>query len=164
MPRKLKQVCAITPLEPAVIASIVDAAIKLDREIKDNTKRLNELKGQLITESTLHPEQHLATDGGGVSWIAKSSNGDLARVTFPADKLKDRIDPGTDAGAKLLAMVGRGWQRFFRREVVFKPLEDFRARVESAFDTKFAARLIKACESDSKPAVSFETATNQETR
>jgi hypothetical protein len=159
MPSKTED--RITPLEPAVLEALVASAVALDRKVKEDTKRLNKLKGQLILEASLHPADQIATDGGGTSWTAKANNGELARVTFPADKLRDRIDPATPVGAKVLGLVGRTWQRFFRREIVFKPLDDFRDRVETAYPPKAAARLIKACETDSKPSVSFETATEQ---
>ena len=140
-----------TPLEPAVLESVVAAAIKLDRQIKDDTARLKALKGQLITEATLHPAAHTPTDGGGVSWIARANDGSLARVTFPADALKDKIDPDSKDGAKIVARFAKGAatavavarriRRYFERRIVLLPREDFRALVEQDFPPAVAAKL-----------------------
>ena len=146
------------PLEPAVLESLVDAAVKLDRQIKDDTRRLRDLKAQLMIEASLHPADHTATEGGGSSWTFTGRTGNIARVTFPASKLKERIDPSSKDGAKILKLVGRNWPRYFRRLILFSPLDDFRDRVETMLDYRDARKLINACETDSDPKVSFETA------
>jgi len=154
-----------------VLESVVTCAIKLDRKIKEDERTLKFLKGQLITEASLHPTEHTATEGGGVSWTATANDGSIARVTFPADSLKDKIDPTTKDGAKLIARftvnctnAARRLKKYFRREIVYKPLEDFRARVETDFIPSTAASLIKACEKDTEPKVSFETAKTPEAK
>ena len=160
---------APAPLEPAALESVVTAAVKLDRQIKADEKRLKELKGQLITEATLHTKEHTATDGGGVSWTATANDGSIARVTFPADSLKDKIDPTTKDGLKLVARFTKGatntarkLKKYFLRQIVLKPREDFRALVEQDFAPAVAASLIAACEKDTETKVSFETAKTPE--
>lgn len=146
------------PLEPAVLESVVDAAIKLDRQIKDDTRRLKHLKAQLMLEASLRPADHTATENGGTSWTFRGTNGDLARVTFPAPQLRSSFDPENKTHAKILAKFGDVVARFFGKRVVYKPLDDFRARVETEFPPARAAKLIAACETESDPKVSFETA------
>ena len=159
------------PLEPAVLESIVTSSIKLDSQIKADEKRLKELKGQLITEATLHKKEHTPTDGGGVSWTAKANDGSIARVTFPADSLKDKIDPTTQDGLKLVARFTKGasnaarkLKRYFTRQIILKPREDFRALVEQDFPPAIAEKLIAACEKDTDTKVSFETAKTPEAK
>jgi len=154
-----------SPLEPAVLESIIAEAIALDRQIKDDTKRLKSLKSQLIVEASFHADAHVPTDGGGSSWVVKANTGEIVRVTFPGHSLKDKIDPTTKEGSKLIARfvdgatnAARKLKRYFRRDIIYRPLDDFRARVEQDFPPKKAESLISACEKDSDPTVSFETA------
>lgn len=140
------------------IATIVAEAVALDRELKDKTKRLKELKAYLVTEALSRPlAEHVATDGGGTSWIATGNDGCIARVTFPGPQLKSSIDPATKSGYKLLAKFGDAVRKLFDKHVVYKPVDDFRALVEQEFTPRQAEKLIAECESERAPSVSFET-------
>jgi hypothetical protein len=146
------------PNQNHTITAIVTEAVALDREIRDLTRRLKELKAHLITEATARPlAEHVATDGGGSSWIANGADGCVARVTFPGPQLKSSIDPSTKTGEKLLTMFGDAVKSLFRKHVVYKPVDDFRTIVEQEFTPRQAEKLIAACESERAPSVSFET-------
>jgi hypothetical protein len=152
------------PLEPAVLESLVDAAVKLDRQIKDDTRRLRDLKAQLMVEASLHPADHGTTEGGGSSWTFTGRSGNIVRVIFPAPQLRSSFDPENKTHAKILAKFGDLLGKLFGKRVVYKPLDDFRARVEMELPPARAAKLIAACETESDPKVTFETAESLEAK
>lgn len=149
-------------MKPSELQNIVTEAVALDRRIQELTRSLKALKGALIEEAC-RPEreaERTATDGGGWSWTAPGADGCIARVTAPAPKLRAAFDPTVTKTAKLLARFGslKRITKFFSKETVFRPREDFRALVEQDFAPATAAKLIAACESESTPRVEFETA------
>jgi len=145
------------------LQDLLDDAVKAKRKASTSAEELKRISGLLIGVASERPWEHRATDGGGVSWELKASDGSLVRVTFPADGLKDKIDPTTKEGQKLIARfvdgagnAARKLKKYFTRRVVYSPLEDFRARVENDFPPKKAESLIASCEKDSAPTVGFE--------
>jgi hypothetical protein len=147
------------------LVQLAGEALKLDQRIKRDQADLKKLKGLLIAEAAERPGEQLATEGGGTRLDVPLPGGELVRVTFPADALKDKIDPASKEGAKILERfvngskhAARTLRRYFSRQVVYRPLDDFRERVEQDFPPKVAESLIARCEKDSDPSVSFETA------
>jgi len=149
-------------MTPTDLRQRVNLMIGLDREIKEKTSLLNSLKAEIITAAPREEtdENWEKTPGGGCSWRIDADLG-IARVTFPADRLKDKIDPHTKDGEKL-------WRRLTPRQVaalfelvtIWRPVASFRETlVEVIPDGRERKAVLRACESDSKPTVSFETAT-----
>lgn len=143
---------------PALIR-LVDAALALDREIKEKTAQLKDLKADLITEALSRKEERIETELGGESWTAAGSDGAIARVTFPAGKLKSSIDPDSKEGAKLIAKLGKHAKALLIPIARFKPVAEFRDLVHQLWSSAADAdKVIKAFESDASPTVGFETA------
>jgi hypothetical protein len=138
------------------LKSTVTEAVALDREIAEKTERLKELKSDLVTEAALRPEDHTETTGGGSSCIFEGNDGCVARVTFPAKKLKSSI-PGEGAAiTKIRESAGKFFSHLFQQTPAYKPVAHFR-ETASSYLGKDAKKLIKLCESNSAPAVAFET-------
>jgi hypothetical protein len=138
------------------LKSLVAEAVSLDRQIQDDAARLKQLKDQLITEAQSRTEEHAPTDGGGTSWTTEGADGCIARVVFPAPKLKSSIKAEGKPAEKIKALAGRWFPRLFLASIAYKPVDNFRSEAELMLG-KDAKKLIKAVESESSPTVSFET-------
>lgn len=145
----------------AKLKSLIAEAVDLDRVINENTKRLNELKKQIIAESRTRSDEHVPTDGGGRSWLGESSDDCIARVTFPADSLKSSINPDSKEGSKVLVKArefcGKHFDRLFTAQNIYKPVDNFRTIARDVLGDRTGSRLINLCESDTQTRVSFET-------
>lgn len=138
------------------LSVLVTESVQLDRKIAELTDHLKRLKAALITEAESRQEEHVPTDGGGASWTAEGSDGCIARVTFPGPSLKSKIDGEGKAIEKIKAAAGKLFDRLFRPAVSYRPVENFRAEVESLMG-KGAPKLVRLVESESSPKVAFET-------
>ena len=142
----------------SMIAETVDRAIDLDRRIKELKKDFDQLKGALISEASGHKDDHVPTENGGASCTLNGSDGCVAVVTFPADRLKSEIDPQSRSGQKLIERLGKHGSRLLEDIQFFRPVKDFRDAVHDLWPARDAERIIAAFETDSTPRVSFETA------
>lgn len=140
----------------AKLQNLVTEAVSLDREIAEKTERLKSLKADLITEAGTRDDEHTPTAGGGRSWLAEGADGCIARVTFPAPKLKATIAGEGTAIDKVRKLAGNAFARLFNQVPSYKPVANFRDEAETLLG-KDARKLIRACESSSSPTVNFET-------
>jgi hypothetical protein len=147
------------------LQSLVAEAVSLDRDINEKTKRLNELKKQIIAEARSRSDEHRPTDGGGRSWVADSADDNIARVTFPADSLKSSLNPDSKEGNKILVkareLTGKHFDKLFQPQTIYKPVDKFREHAVDLLGEKPGHKLINLCESDSQTRVSFETKQTQ---
>ena len=140
------------------IQSLVTQAVLLDRELSEKGDQLKELKSQLVEAARKNAKQFTTTDGGGCRWTATGDDGSVARVNFPAPTLKAKIDGEGKAIEKIKEVAGRLFTRLFTPAVSFKPVADFREEVLALLPKTEATKLIKLCQTESAPRVSFETA------
>lgn len=138
------------------LQTLVTQAIKKDRAIQRLEADLKILKAQLVSEAKRREDEHQSTDGGGISWVAEGRSGEIARVVFPARKLKPSFNPAAKTFAAIRAAAGAAFSKLFATKDALVPVEDFRAVARQLLGGK-AEKLIKLCESDSSPSVSFET-------
>ena len=136
------------------IQALVTQAVLLDRELSEKGDQLKELKSQLVEAARKNPKQFTTTDGGGCRWTATGDDGSVARVNFPAPALKAKIDGEGKTIEKIKEVAGR----LFTPSVNFKPVADFREEVLALLPKTEATKLIKLCQTESAPRVSFETA------
>lgn len=137
------------------LKDLVFEAISLEQNISQCTNRLKEIKTLLVNEARSREDEHVATEGGGSSWTTQSTNG-CARVTFPGAKLKATIKGEGKCIEKIKEVAGKLFARLFIPSVTYKPVPNFRDEA-AALMGRTAGKLIKLCEGDASPTVSFET-------
>jgi len=142
----------------ATLTNLVTQAVSLDREISEKSQILKKLKADLVTEAQARCSEHQSTDGGGASWIAEGADGCVARVAFPAPSLKGCIQSDGLPLQKIKVAAGALFHRLFIPALTYKPVSGFREEAETLLGRE-ARKLIKLCQSDSPPRVSFETTT-----
>ena len=140
------------------LQNIVTEAVSLDREIAEQTERLKMLKAQLVAAARERSDELTPTDGGGLRWTAEGNDGCIARVNFPAPSLKSKIEGEGRTVEKLRQLAGAVFNRLFIPTISFKPVENFRDEARALLAKGEATKLIKLCETESAPRVSFETA------
>ncbi len=140
------------------LQNLVTEAVSLDREIADQTERLKELKAKLVEAAREHQDELTPTDGGGLRWTAEGNDGCIARVNFPAPSLKSKIEGEGKAIEKIKQLAGSVFNRLFVPTISFKPIENFRDEARALLAKADATKLIKLCQTESAPRVSFETA------
>lgn len=140
------------------IQNLVTEAVSLDREISDQTERLKEIKAQLVEAAREREDELIPTEGGGLRWTAEGNDGCIARVNFPAPSLKSKIEAEGKPIEKIKQLAGALFSRLFIPTISFKPVENFRDEARALLAKAEATRLIKLCQSESAPRVSFETA------
>lgn len=138
------------------LKQLVTEAVALDRDIREQEARLKELKSALITEAESRPDELKPTDNGGRSLVFVGTDGCVCCVAFPAPSLKAKIDGEGRAIEKVKAAAGRVFDRLFRPAVAYKPVENFREEA-AALLGKDAGKLVKLCQTETAPRVSFET-------
>ncbi len=79
-------------------------------------------------------------------------------VNFPAPSLKSKIEGEGKAIEKIKQLVGAVFSRLFIPAISFKPVEKFRDEARALLPKTDATKLIKLCQTESAPRVSFETA------
>jgi hypothetical protein len=150
-------------MNPAQRAELVTKAQRFDRAVRKMTTQLNAIKMELICDAcegiqcgTLNVQE---TEGGGQS-IQFLGKGDalkaVAIVTFPARSLKSAIQSGKTLDKIKALLAPDPLEALFETEVVWNPIPEFRKTVKLLMPEK-ATRLIKLCETDSKPTVRFAT-------
>lgn len=140
------------------LQNLVTEAVSLDREIADQTERLKELKAQLVEAAREREDELMPTEGGGLRWSAEGNDGCIARVNFPAPTLKSKIEGEGKAIEKIKQLAGAVFNRLFIPTISFKPVENFRDEAKTLLAKTDATKLIKLCQTESAPRVSFETA------
>jgi len=142
----------------ATLTNLVTQAVSLDREIAEKTQILKKLKVDLISEADAHHSEYQPTEGGGSSWIAEGADGCIARIAFPAPSLKSSIQGEGLALQKIKVAAGALFHRLFVPTLNYKPIPGFREEAEDLLG-RDARKLIKLCQNETAPRVSFETAT-----
>lgn len=142
----------------AKLTELVDRLIVLDRQIAEAEKRFKEARKALLKEARARKSEYTKTEGGGRSWIAQGSDGAIARVTFPAAKLRSALAEDSEVFGKLSGLIGKDGTKALLIEVVgYKLVQDFRAEALKAYPLEKAHEIIKLCQTKSEPTVSFET-------
>ena len=144
------------------LRELVDTAIVLEREIEERQARLKDIKGVLVLEADENQDDQVKTDGGGRSWTLEGQTGCIARVTFPAPTMKDKISGAGKTIEKIMQIAGKRFAGLFEQVPAWKPKPDFRKLVDSQLDAVQARKLLKLCSTESAPRVSFETKEKQE--
>jgi hypothetical protein len=135
---------------------LVTHAVELDREIEEKQAELKAVKQTLIAEAESRPEEHSDTDGGGKSWTAEGTDGNVCRVSFPADSLKDKIAGEGKTIEKVKDFAGKFFNKLFQPSVSYTLVPNFRDEAKLLLGGS-ATKLIKLCQKESSPRVSFET-------
>ncbi len=138
------------------LRQLVAEAVSLDREICLQQDRLKEMKARLVTEAQSRIDEAAGTEGGGKAIIFQGLNGDVARVNIPGPALRSKIDSEGKAVEKIKTAAGKYFESLFVPSVVYVPIECFRAEAATLLGGA-APRLIKLCETESRPRVCFET-------
>jgi hypothetical protein len=138
------------------LADLVTELVALDQDIRALEAKLSDGKARLVAEASSREEEHIQTDGGGWSWARTGLDGCIARVSFPAPTLKTKVDGEGKTIEKVRAAAGRFFDRLFAPTIAYRPVADFRNQAAALIGPD-ARKLIKLCESESKPRVSFET-------
>ena len=76
---------------------------------------------------------------------------------FPAPPLKSKIDGEGKPIEKVKQLAGAVFSRLFTPTISFKPVENFRDEARALLAKAEANKLIKLCQTESAPRVSFET-------
>ena len=139
------------------LQNLVTEAVSLDREISDQTERLKTIKAQLVEAAREREDELVPTDGGGLRWTAEGNDGCIARVNFPAPSLKSKIEGEGKAIEKIKQIADAVFNRLFIPTISFKPVENFREEAKTLIAKAESNKLIKLCQSESAPRVSFET-------
>ena len=139
------------------LQNLVTEAVSLDRKISEQTERLKEPKTQNIEAVREREHEHTPTDGGGQRWTVEGTDGCIARVNFPAPTMKSKIEGEGKAIEKIKQLAGSAFSKLFVPAITFKPIEDFRVEARALLTKGDANKLIKLCQTESAPRVSFET-------
>ena len=115
------------------------------------------MDGGLVGAAREHEDELTPTDGGGPHWTAGGNDGCIARVNFPAPSLKSKIDGEGKPIEKVKQLAGAVFSRLFIPTITFKPVENFRDEARALLAKTEANKLIKLCQTESAPRVSFET-------
>ena len=134
----------------------VTQACRLDRKIALLKEMLDVSKKQLISEAEGRAEERTPTEGGGWSWTAEGTDGNICRVTSPGDALKSSIDGEGKAIEKVREAAGLHFGRLFLQAPKWKPVENFRKEAADLLG-KGAGKLIKLVTKSCQTSVSFET-------
>jgi len=145
-------------MTPAKIRAAVDRAVLLDRQIREQTEELKALKASLVQEAKSRPDELGESErGGGLVLTFGGDNGCIARVSLPAPTLKASIKGTGKPIEKIQTAAGRYFHELFVQAPNWCPVPRFRERASQLMDAKAARKLVRLCESNSAPRVSFET-------
>jgi hypothetical protein len=138
------------------LRQLIAEAVRLDRQIADQSNRLKDLKAQIATEAESRADEATKTDGGGLSLVLEGADGCVARVTTAGPTLRSTLRPDDKKFAKIKDASHGFFSRLFETELVHKPVAEFRDQARTLLGVQ-AAALIKLCETAGKTTVSFET-------
>jgi hypothetical protein len=138
------------------LKTTVEKAIALDRHIRDEQQQLKEIKRLLVKEAQSRPDELVPTDGGGSSIRFVDWNGCAANVAFPAPTLKSTIDGVGKTIEKIMEAAGSNFYGLFDETPAWKPKAAFRDLAAELLG-RGAGKLIRLCQTESQPRVSFET-------
>ena len=138
------------------LMKLVAEGVDVDRQIRELTNRRKAIKDALVFEAESRTEELQPTEGGGKSLRFVGNDGCAANVVFPSPSLKSKIEGVGKTIEKVMAAAGRHFQELFQQVPAWKPMDGFRDRAEQLLG-RDARKLIKLCEVDSQPSVSFET-------
>jgi len=138
------------------LRQLVDEAVGLDREIALQQDRLKDLKARLVIEARSRLDEAAETGGGGKAISFPGLDGDIARVNLPGPALKSKIDSDGKPFEKIKAAAGEHFEALFVPCVAYVPIEGFRAEAADLLGLA-ASKLVKLCETESRPRVCFET-------
>jgi hypothetical protein len=139
------------------LKKLIDTAVELDRQIREQETELKAIKDQLKAEAATRPEEHVETAGGGWSWEAGGENGNVARVTQEGDKLKSSISAEKDV-ATLKEVAGpMGFRTMFEPSVSYKPVAKVRDLAAELLDKPALRKLMKVLTGKGRCIVAFET-------
>src|SRR6202012_1156624 len=130
---------------------LVAEAVRLDREIAAHQDQLKALKARLINEARVRLE-----DSSENVIVFQGAEGDVARVNLPARTLKPRLEADGKAFEKVRAITGTSFGNLFQSVISYLSVEGFRHEAALLLGPA-APRLIKLCETEGRPRVSFET-------
>jgi hypothetical protein len=136
------------------LRQLVAEAVGLDREISLQQDRLKDLKARLVVEARSRLEEDAAP--GGQAIVFSGLDGDIARVLLPAPALKSKIDAESKPLEKIKAVAGASFESLFVPSLAYVPIEGFRVEAANLLGAS-APKLIKLCETESRPRVCFET-------
>ncbi len=139
---------------------LVAEAVVLDRQKAEIEKLIKKIKAQLIAEADSRPDEHTETDGGGSRVRFEGADGCVAVITFPSPTLKSKIDGEGKTWDKIKTAAGHALRALFMPAVSYHPIPNFREMAREVLG-RDAAKLIKLCETETTPKVSFETADKQ---
>src|SRR5215213_11514522 len=108
------------------IEALVDGAIALHREIAAKTEQLKTLKATLVVEAHAHRDEQVLTETGGMRWIAKGSDGSIARVNFPAAALVSELDGQSEEAKQAQVIAGEKFRHLFTTVKIYHLVDDFR--------------------------------------
>ncbi len=145
------------------LQNLVTEAVSLNREIAEQMERLKALKAMLVEAARERTHEHSPTEGGGQRWTAEGTDGCIARVNFPAPTMKSKIEGEGKAIEKIKEIAGKAFARLFQPTISYKPIENFREETKALLEKTDAGKLIKLCQTESAPRVSFETTERQST-
>lgn len=145
----------MTKPDKRAIKRLVDAALREKLAIAGHEKKFKAIKAKLAVLGVQYKDEWEPTTGGGNSWLAQGTDL-IARVTYPADKLKDAIDASSKAFIAIRTAAGDAFKHLFEAANFFKPVAKFREKAVEILGSEKGGKLIKLCESDNEPKVSFE--------
>jgi hypothetical protein len=155
---EIKNLKSSTPMTDRNLKNLVTEAVTLDREINEKAERLKAIKAKLVETARVNDHELLPTEGGGTRWTVEGHDGCVARVNFSAPSLKAKIDGEGKAIEKIKKLAGAAFIKLFVPTISFKPVANFRNEASALLEKADANKLIKLCQSDTTPRVSFETA------
>lgn len=137
------------------LSALVADLIRINRERAAKDQEFADKRKLLFLEAKERKAEFVKTDGGGFSWTAVSEDGSIARITFPARKLKGSISEGSDAFEDIEKLVS-DLSVLFDEGTTYKPCANFRELAVKVLGDTNGKKLIKLCESKSEPTLSFE--------
>lgn len=140
------------------VKACIARAIEIKQIIANLEDEQKKLKAKLLAHAETRTQEHIPTDGGGWSWEATDHDDNLVRVTTPAPRLKNTLNPEAKGFDKIKAAAGRAWSLLFFQKPAYGLVDDFKNQVHLHLGGRDALKLIKLVSSDSTPTVSFEVA------
>lgn len=139
------------------VSALVDAAVTLDRQIRELEAALKDLKRDLVAVAAGRRAELRDIPDGGQSLDLVGDSGAVARVIFPKERLAASLDLAGPAGTKLRATAGPEYCSLFVCTSIVRPIENFRARAAALLGPERAEKVIALVTSRSAPRVLFET-------